>query len=82
MRLMHKHSQMFTAGNLHQYSVFSNVCVCLWLSAVTVSSTGAKNLLQGDDNGHESYIVCVFITAGPMIKLCAGGEGDSEGHVL
>ena len=26
--------------------------------------------------------VCVFITAGPLIKLCAGGEGDSEGHVL
>ena len=26
--------------------------------------------------------LCVFITAGPMIKLCAGGEGDSEGHVL
>jgi len=25
---------------------------------------------------------CVFITAGPMIKLCAGGEGDSEGHVI
>jgi len=25
---------------------------------------------------------CVFITAGPMIKLCAGGEGDREGHVL
>ena len=25
---------------------------------------------------------CVFITAGPMIKLCAGEEGDSEGHVL
>ena len=23
---------------------------------------------------------CVFITAGPIIKLCAGGEGDSEGH--
>ena len=26
--------------------------------------------------------LCVFITAGPIIKLCAGGEGDSEGHVL
>jgi hypothetical protein len=26
--------------------------------------------------------VCVFITAGPFIKLCAGGEGDSERHVL
>ena len=26
--------------------------------------------------------VCVFITAGPIIKLCAGGEGDSEEHVL
>ncbi len=26
--------------------------------------------------------VCVFITAGPIIKVCAGGEGDSEGHVL
>jgi hypothetical protein len=24
----------------------------------------------------------VFITAGPIIKLCAGGKGDSEGHVL
>ena len=24
----------------------------------------------------------VFITASPIIKLCAGGEGDSEGHVL
>ena len=23
--------------------------------------------------------VCVFITAGPMIMLCAVGEGDSEG---
>jgi hypothetical protein len=29
-----------------------------------------------------SHSVCVFITAGPIIKLCAGGEGDSEGHVL
>ena len=26
--------------------------------------------------------VCVYITAGPIIKLCAGVEGDSEGHVL
>jgi hypothetical protein len=26
--------------------------------------------------------VCVFITAGPIIKLCAWGEGDSGGHVL
>jgi hypothetical protein len=30
------------------------------------------------------YVCCesVFITPGPIIKLCAGGEGDSEGHVL
>ena len=34
------------------------------------------------DRERESFSVCVFITAGPMIKLCAGGEGDSEGHVL
>ncbi len=26
--------------------------------------------------------VCVFITAGPVIKLCAGGEGDSEGQAM
>jgi hypothetical protein len=32
--------------------------------------------------GQREMPVCVFITAGPMIKLCAGGEGDSEGHVL
>ena len=30
----------------------------------------------------EPVSMCVFITAGPIIKLCAGGEGDSEGHVL
>ena len=35
-----------------------------------------------DLDAHRYYQVCVFITAGPMIKLCAGGEGDSEGHVL
>ncbi len=32
--------------------------------------------------GRAVLSVCVFITAGPMIELCAGGEGDSEGHVL
>ena len=26
--------------------------------------------------------MCVFITAGPVIKLFAWGEGDSGGHVL
>jgi hypothetical protein len=26
--------------------------------------------------------VCVFITAGPITKLCALGEEDSGGHVL
>ena len=24
----------------------------------------------------------VFITAGPMIKLCAGGEGDRDSHTV
>ena len=97
-----------------------------------MSSTGAENQFQVDDNGHvgrpcevslappypEPFVsygasavtrtsgrghvaeaktnvievggflirvskeTCVFITAGPMIKLCAGGEGDNEGHVL
>ena len=27
-------------------------------------------------------VVCVFITAVPLIKLCEWGEGDSGGHVL
>jgi hypothetical protein len=26
--------------------------------------------------------VCVFITAGPITKLCAWGEEESGGHVL
>jgi hypothetical protein len=29
-----------------------------------------------------SLSVCVFITVGPIIKLCAGEGGYSEGHVL
>ena len=44
----------------------------------------------GEEGDHERecagvcvyYCRCVFITTGPIIKLCAGGEGDSEGHVL
>ena len=32
--------------------------------------------------GGERGGMCVLITAGPTITLCAGGEGDSEGHVL
>ena len=46
----------------------SGVCVCLLL----------RCLLRGPP-AHELLLVCtcvcVFITAGPMIKLCAGGEG-------
>ena len=40
--------------------------------------------MSGDHDRCFSILVlgCVFITAGPIIKLCAGGEGDSEGHVL
>jgi len=30
----------------------------------------------------ECVLECVFITAGPITKLCAWGEEDSGGHVL
>jgi hypothetical protein len=51
----------------------SSCLIRLALSLIAVrKSTSLKKPLD----------VCVFITAGPMIKLCAGGEGDSEGHVL
>ena len=43
-----------------------------------MSRRGRRDVEEGNVRGE----VCVFITAGPMIKLCAGGEGDSEGHVL
>jgi hypothetical protein len=55
-------------------------------SSSSSPSSGARDrddfFLAGtvEDMCYES--VCVFITAGPIIKLCAGGEGDSEGHVL
>ena len=45
-------------------------------------STPANIIAQELCNNIRRSLVCVFITAGPMIKLCAGGEGDSEGHVL
>jgi hypothetical protein len=32
--------------------------------------------------GHGPVTLCVFITAGPITKLCAWGEKDSGGHVL
>ena len=46
----------------------------------------ATDLRIGGPGDHRdrrlTLCVCMFITAGPMIKLCAGAEGDSEGHVL
>ena len=33
-------------------------------------------------HGHGVNAVCVFITAGPITKLFAGGEEESGGHVL
>ena len=49
----------------------------------TIASYGASAVARTSGRGRVTEVyVCVFITAGPMIKLCAGGEGDSEGHVL
>ena len=41
-----------------------------WNDAVTVSSTGAKNLLQGDDNGHVGR-PCEVSLAPPYPELFA-----------
>ncbi len=62
----------------------------------TLPSHGASAVARVSDRGRVAEVlctlyfvlcsvearVCVFITAGPMIKLCAGGEVDREGHVL
>jgi hypothetical protein len=49
----------------------------LWLPRVRLcSSATVPTLLVSFED------VCVFITAGPITKLCAWGEEDSGGHVL
>ena len=54
------------------------LCVC-FITAGPITKLFAWG---GEEFCGVCFCVCVFITAGPMIKLCAGGEGDSEGHVL
>ncbi len=48
------------------------------------SKEPTHQLLQARNRLHTPRVgqVCVFITAGPITKLFAWGEGDSGGHVL
>jgi hypothetical protein len=60
--------------------------LCLSLSLAGTNNRGIPNSAKvfAWEGAHRCLLgmVCVFITGGPIIKLCAGGEGDSEGHVL
>ncbi len=56
---------------------------CLhWAKKIEGSCTPSLGPLDSHSQFMVGVWMCVFITAGPIIKLCAGGEGDSEGHVL
>jgi hypothetical protein len=55
------------------------------VQANSITARRLSRVFVGTGGGNPSpgrVRVCMFITAGPMIKLCGGGEGDSEGHVL
>ena len=53
------------------------VCVCVYYC-----STYYKSVRAGGGVTLMLHCVCVFITAGPITKLCAWGEEESGGHVL
>ena len=44
--------------------------------------TWSTDFLLREASSREEIGVCVFITAVPLIKLFAWGEGESGGHVL
>jgi hypothetical protein len=53
-------------------------CVVNVINPMVTSSV----LTQDCGHGRKLNCVCVFISAGPIIKLRAGGGGDREGHLL
>jgi len=70
-------------------------CICVWcrseiltgllsLSLLLVPSAFVPTIVLSGTSfvTYELGPLCVFITAGPIIKLCAEGKEDSEGHVL
>ena len=65
------------------YSLAAGLFLCpisYYTATTTISPFGSGRSGGLQDTGRVTE--CVFITAGPIIKLCAGGEVDSEGHVL
>jgi hypothetical protein len=60
--------------------------LALRLSYTTQTRGQALDLRSGEaeleNQSTPGVHVCVFITAVPIIKLFARGEGDSRGHVL
>jgi hypothetical protein len=53
-----------------------------WNGVVTVSSTGAKNLLQGDDNGHVGRPCEVYQPFGIVPCVCVGMDTMGRSHCL
>jgi hypothetical protein len=59
----------------------TNIYYCLPPAGGRIRSKGNK-MRRPRRRTREGVEVCVFITAGPVIKLFAGGEEESGGHVL
>jgi len=55
--------------------------VCVTVQVYYLQSTaGGRGQPEGRLGASEVVCVCVFITAGPITKLFAGGEEESGGH--
>jgi hypothetical protein len=54
----------------------ADVIACEHTELLELSFDDAWTVVQRVPNFSYILKVCVFITAGPMIKLCAGGEGE------
>jgi hypothetical protein len=79
-----------TSKSRHSHPARGNPLLCL-LFITTVPNT--KVCAWGEEDSvclFLQYLLQIvedicgfqFITAGPIIKMCAGGAGDSGGHVL
>ena len=54
-----------------------------WLTPRAPTMTNTRSVDESERHREMvSFSVCVFITAVPIIKLFAWGEGNSGGHVL
>ena len=80
LRVCFYYAHTITAVPMKKLFAWVYYCVCVFITCSTYYKV--VHVCHGVFTALPTLSVCVFITAEPITKLFAWGEGDSRGHVL